>query len=546
MEGCARGGRGRVLKRRRDGLLPAAALEVRQARAGPLVPNRGMNARPEPPTLRLRRLGIDTYQEPVLYMHRDCPICHSEGFEAQSRVEVSLGERRVIATLNVVHGDFLSPDEAGLSEAAWRLLGAGEGALAQLRHPAPLESLGHVRAKVYGRRLTDSALHAVIEDVAHGRYSDLQLAAFVTACAGDRLDLGETIALTRAMVAVGERIDWGEGLVMDKHCVGGLPGNRTTMLVVPIVAACGLRMPKTSSRAITSPAGTADAMETVAPVDLDVPQIRRVVEATGGCIVWGGSVRLSPADDILIRVERPLDLDSQGQLVASVLSKKAAAGSTHVLIDMPVGPTAKVRSNEAAAQLAGQMHQVAAAIGLNVRVLQTDGSEPVGRGIGPALEARDVLAVLRCEASAPHDLRRRALHLAGELLEFGGAAAAGQGQAMAQGVLEDGRAWRKFQEICEAQGGMREPPVAPYTQPVPATRTGSVVAIDNRRLARIAKLAGAPKAASAGIDLMVRNGDFVERGQPLFTLHAASPGELSYAMAYALAQADTVHVMEDA
>jgi thymidine phosphorylase len=151
------------------------------------------------------------------------------------------------------------------------------------------------------------------------------------------MDLNETIALTRAMVNAGERMQWGDGLVMDKHCVGGLPGNRTTMLIVPIIAACGLRMPKTSSRAITSPAGTADAMETLAPVDLDVPQIRRVVEQTGGCIVWGGGVRLSPADDILIRVERPLDLDSQGQMVASVLSKKVAAGSTHVLIDMPVG-----------------------------------------------------------------------------------------------------------------------------------------------------------------------------------------------------------------
>lgn len=496
--------------------------------------------------LRLRRLGIDTYQEPVLYMHRDCPICRSEGFEAQSRVEVRVNSHAIVATLNVVHGDFLAPDEVGLSEAAWRLIGEHAREEVTLRHPAPLESLGHVRAKVYGRRLTEPAIHAVIGDVAAGRYSDLQLAAFVTACAGERLDLQETIALTRAMVDAGERIDWGPGLVMDKHCVGGLPGNRTTMLIVPIVAACGLRMPKTSSRAITSPAGTADTMESVAPVDLDIAQIRRVVESTGGCIVWGGSVRLSPADDILIRVERPLDLDSQGQLVASVLSKKAAAGSTHVLIDMPVGPTAKVRSREAANQLAHQLERVAAAIGLEVRVVQTDGAAPVGRGIGPALEARDVLAVLQRTAAAPADLALRAAFLAGQVLEFGGAAAAGEGAALASAVLHDGRAWRKFQEICEAQGGLREPPVAPHTHDVVAQRSGSVVAIDNRRLARIAKLAGAPQSPCAGIDLLVRSGDFVERGQPLFTLHAASPGELAYALEYAQAQEHTVQVAEDA
>jgi thymidine phosphorylase len=496
--------------------------------------------------LPLRRLGIDTYQEPVLYMHRDCEVCRSEGFEAQSRVEVALNGRTIVATLNVVSSDFLSSHEAGLSEAAWRLLQAREGDVGTMHHPAPLESLGHLRAKVYGRRLPPAAIDAVITDIAAGRYSDLQLAAFVTACAGDHLDLDETISLTRSMVAVGERLRWSPGTVMDKHCVGGLPGNRTTMIIVPIVAECGLRMPKTSSRAITSPAGTADTMEVLAPVDLDMAHMKRVVERTGGCIAWGGAVRLSPADDILIRVERPLDLDSQGQLVASVLSKKIAAGSTHVLIDMPVGLTAKVRSAEAAAQLGHALEHVGQALGLRVRVVQTEGLAPVGRGIGPALEARDVLSVLRRDAHAPSDLAHRALALAGDILEFGGAAPPGGGLALATATLDGGRAWAKFQEICEAQGGMREPPVAPFQQPLPAPRSGTVIAIDNRRLARIAKLAGAPKASSAGIDMHVQLGAVVEHGQPLFTLHAATRGELAYAMEYATTQAEPVHVMEEA
>lgn len=499
-----------------------------------------------PAPLRLRRLGIDTYQEPVLYLHRDDPICRSEGFEAQSRVEVTVGPRSIVATLNVVQGDFLVLGEAGLSEAAWRAVGGEAGAAVTLRHPAPLESLGHVRAKAYGRKLTAQALRSVIADVAAGRYSGLQLAAFVTACAGDRLDAEETTALTRAMVDAGERMAWGEGLVLDKHCVGGLPGNRTTPIVVPIVAACGLRIPKTSSRAITSPAGTADVMETLAPVELDVAAIRRVVERTGGCIVWGGSVRLSPADDILIRVERPLDLDTRGQLVASILSKKAAAGATHVVIDMPVGPTAKVRGADDAHALAHLLRHTASAMGMQLRVVRTDGSAPVGHGIGPALEARDVLAVLQGEAGAPADLAERATLLAGALLELGGAAREGEGQRLAAGVLADGRAWRKFQEICEAQGGLRTLPLSSDRRDVAAPRSGCVLAIDNRRLARIAKLAGAPQASCAGIDLHVRAGDFVERGQALFTLHAASPGELAYALDYVRAQPDTIHVTEDA
>ncbi len=334
------------------------------------------------------------------------------------------------------------------------------------------------------------------------------------------------------MVDVGDRIDWGRSPIADKHCVGGLPGNRTTPIVVAIAVAAGLTMPKTSSRAITSPAGTADVMETLTRIDLDLPQMRKVVEREGGCFVWGGSLSLSPADDILIRVERPLDIDSDAQLVASVLSKKIAAGATHALIDVPVGPTAKVRSDEDAGRLQTLLEQVAAALGIQLRVVRTHGTQPVGRGIGPALEAHDVLAVLRGAASAPVDLRMRSLALAGELLEFCGHSLPGTGHSEAWRLLDSGAAWDKFQAICEAQGGLRTPGVAALRSPIVAERSGYVAGIDSRRLARVAKLAGAPDAATAGLELHVGLGDPVERGQPLFTLHAQAPGELTYAKEY--------------
>jgi thymidine phosphorylase len=483
-------------------------------------------------TLRAWRTGIDTYQEPVVYMRRDCAVCRSEGFTTQARVQLSTDSASVVATLSVVDGPWLGHGIAGLSESAWAALHPLPGEWIAVTHAPVLESLSHVRAKVYGHRLGADAFHAVISDIAAGRYSDLHLATFITACAGDRLDFDETVSLTRAMVDVGERLNWSRDTVVDKHCVGGLPGNRTTLLVVPIVAACGLTMPKTSSRAITSPAGTADTMEVLAPVDLDIAAMRRTVERTGGCIVWGGSVRLSPADDILIRVERPLDLDSEGQLVASVLSKKVAAGSTHVLIDLPVGPTAKVRSAEAARALGRRLVEVGRDIGLQVALRITDGLQPVGRGIGPALEARDVLAVLRRQPDAPDDLRQRALRLAGDILEMGGAAPAGGGLRLAAEVLGDGRAWATFSAICQAQGGLREVPLAPHRHVVEAPSAGRVAAIDNRVLSRAAKLAGAPKAPAAGIDVHVRLGDIVHPGQPLFTLHAQAAGELAYALQY--------------
>ncbi|WP_255324858.1 thymidine phosphorylase family protein, partial [Rhodanobacter sp. OR444] len=419
-----------------------------------------------PARLRVIRAGIDTYQQPVVYMHRDCEVCRSEGFAAVTRVQMDIGGRTLIATLNVVVGDLVTVDEVALSEAAWQVLAPAPGALASFRHPEPAASAGALRAKVFDARLDDAQFLALMEDTVASRLSDLELAAFVTACAGERLDPDESTSLTRAMVAVGQRLDWGGGLVLDKHCVGGLPGNRTTPIVVAIIAALGYRIPKTSSRAITSPAGTADTMEVMAPVALDLPAMRRVVEQEGGCIVWGGNVRLSPADDILIRVERPLDFDSDGQLVASVLSKKVAAGSTHVLIDMPIGPTAKVRSDAAAARLTARLVSTASALGVSLGVHRSDGTQPVGVGIGPALEAHDVLRVLRNAPDAPADLRDRAIALAGALLDLVPGSITGSGEARARATLQSGQALAKFLAICEAQGGFREPPRAPYTADV--------------------------------------------------------------------------------
>ena len=502
-------------------------------------------AHEEPNVLHLKRLGIDTYQELVIFMARSSPICRSEGWAAQSRLQVACNGRSIVATLNVTTDGLLGADEASLSEAAWQLLEAKNGDLVRLSQSPPVDSMSHVRAKVYGDALPPAAIEAIMRDIVAGRYSDIDLAAFVTAFAGPHANADETIALTRAMVDTGERLYWGHSPIVDKHCVGGLPGNRTSMIVVPIVTACGLTMPKTSSRAITSPAGTADAMETIAPVDLDLDAMRRVVEREGGCIVWGGRVRLAPADDVIISVERPLDFDSPAQLVASILSKKSAAGSTHVVIDMPIGPTAKVRSDAAADVLETLIDSVARALGMSLRVARTDGTQPVGRGIGPALEARDALAVLHRDAEAPVDLRERSLTLAGLVLELAGAADTGSGITRAMQALDDGAAEQKLHAICEAQGGMREPTVSRLTHVVTATRAGRITGIDNRRLSRLAKLAGAPRAQGAGVALHAKVGAAVDREEPLLTIHAETPGELDYARAYLSANAQMID-LEDA
>ena len=494
--------------------------------------------------LKACRLGIDTHHEPNIYLRSDSHVCKSEGFEALSRVRINTERHQIIATLNMVTSDIVPEGHIGFSEAAWEMMDMRYDDQVWLSHPKPVQSLSYIRAKVYNQRLDQAQMSAIINDIVEGRYAEVHLAAFITACGDDKLDDEEITYLTRAMIDAGSRIDWNLPLVVDKHCVGGLPGNRTTPVVVPILAAAGLTIPKTSSRAITSPAGTADTMETLTCVSLSLDEMRKVVEKEGGCLAWGGSVRLSPADDLLIQVERALDIDSEGQLIASVLSKKAAAGATHVLIDIPVGPTAKVRSQAAAERLAASFTAVANNLGLKLKIVLTDGNQPVGRGVGPALEAEDILAVLQNRAEAPTDLRKRAALLAGSMLELAGAADEGSGEQQALELLESGAAWEKFQAIARAQGGLKTPPVAPYRYEFLAHQSGKVSGIDNRLLAKIAKLAGAPADPAAGLEMHVKLDQQVQQNQTLLRVHAENAGELNYAVEFLLEHPNVIQIEE--
>jgi len=392
----------------------------------------------------------------------------------------------------------------------------------------------YVRQKLAGTRLDQTKLSEIITDIAGNRYSKTEIAAFIVAVSEAGLDRDEILYLTRAMVDSGQRLDWKENIVVDKHCIGGIPGNRTSMLVVPIVAAFGLLCPKTSSRAITSPAGTADTMEVLANVDLPMERLDQIVREQRGCLAWGGTAKLAPADDILISVERPLAIDSQAQMVASILSKKRACGSTHLLIDIPAGPKAKVRSMREAMQLRKLFEYVGDRIGLMTEVVITDGSQPIGHGIGPVLECRDVMAVLQRDPDAPHDLREKSLQLAGRLIEFDADVRGGQGYDIARNILDSGRALAKMNQIIEAQGKQTQTfELGELTRDIPAAESGLVVEIDNLILARIARLAGAPMDKGAGVKLMKKLGDKVEAGEPLYRIYAQFPADFEFAIRYA-------------
>lgn len=481
--------------------------------------------------LQIRRIAIDTYHENVAYLHRECGIYRAEGFQALSKIQVSTNGSKVLAVLNVVDdSSIVQPGELGLSEQAFAQLNVAEGCLVTVNHAEAPKSMDAVRRKINGERLDQDDFNSITNDIVETRYSKMEMAAFLVATGQNNLDRDELFFLTRAMLQSGDTMNWHESLVADKHCIGGIPGNRTSMLVVPIVAAHGMLIPKTSSRAITSPAGTADTMEVLAEVNLTPDQLHDIVRQERGCLAWGGTAKLAPVDDMLISVERPLGIDSQGQMVASILSKKLAAGSTHLIIDIPVGPTAKVRHMNQALALRKLFEFVGDRLNIHLEVMITDGRQPIGRGIGPILEARDIMQVLQNDPDAPADLRQKSLQLAGRIIEFDPDVRGGQGYAIARDILESGRANAKMNALIQAQGAK---PIdlrpGSLCHEVVACCDGVVTSIDNFQMAKIARLAGAPMMKKAGVDLLKKLGNPVKKNDILYRIYAEFPADFKFA-----------------
>ncbi len=484
--------------------------------------------------MALRRVPVGAGRANVAFLPSDGTVVNAASYLDAGRIEVA-GQRRSIraAVHTLAPGWGLADGEIGLSTEAFDRLGLPEGQpVAICRTPSP-HSRALLRRKIDGGRLAAEEYERLFRDIVEDRYTESEVSAFLLKTI-QTLDDEEVVSVARARSRFMPRIQWDAPIVVDKHSLGGIPGSRITLIVVPIVAAHGLLMPKTSSRAITSASGTADAMETVCRVDLDSDGVRRVVRDTGGCIAWNGRLNHSALDDVVNAITRPLGLDSNRWSVASILSKKWSAGSTHVVVDMPFGPRAKLRTLAEAQELGRLFEVVGAGLGLTVCALPTDGSRAIGRGIGPALEVRDVQAVLDNRADAAPDLRDKALRFAARILSFDPAIGCeAVGLQRAKALLRSGAAAASFAAIVRSQGAVDPVLPARLTHVMRAAEDGTVLDVDGWRVAGIARRAGAPADKSAGIDLAVAVGSNVAAGEPLYTIHATEATDLHAASAMA-------------
>lgn len=476
--------------------------------------------------IKARIIDFETGGLPVIILnHQDS---QSLGLHNSDRIRIKYKNKNIIAILDTT-GKLAQPGEAVINADVHTKLKFKQGDSIDISPAGTPESVVYVKEKINGRRLTHDKIKSIIKDVVERHLSDIELTAFVTALEIHGISMDEIESLSRAMIETGKTINL-PGKLVDKHGIGGCAGDTTSMVLVPTVASSGLTIAKTSSRAITSPAGTADKMEVLAPVEFSVDQIHKIVKKTNACLVWGGTLELSPADDTFIKIEYPLGIDPL--LLPSIMSKKKAMGSKYLVIDMPTGRGAKMKTVGDSVALSNDFIELGKRLGIEVSCGITFGEQPIGYGIGPALEARE--AILTLQGKGPKDLVEKVTHLSGILFDMVGKNNT-NGKAHAMKLLQSGKAYKKMQEIIEAQGGnpkikASDIPVGKNKIDIKSKKIGHVLWTKNAEVAAIAREAGAPKDRGAGIFLHKKNGDHVKKGDILFTIYSDNLHKLNSAL----------------
>jgi len=454
---------------------------------------------------------------PVAIMHKK--IAEKSSIHVDGRISIRKNSRKIIAVVDIAVGMF-EKDEIAVSTEISEELHLKEGDNVEVESAPCPKSISIISKKLKCKRLDEREIKEIIQDIVENALTESEIAYFVSAIYKCGMTKKEVIGLTQAILETGKRLNLHKKIIVDKHSIGGIPG-RTTPIIVSICAAAGLIMPKTSSRAITTPAGTADALETICKVDFTISEIRKIIKKTGACMVWGGSLGLAPADDKIIQVERMMNLDPNEQLLASIMAKKLAMGSKYVLIEIPYGKYAKVNKQEAC-NLEKKFGSLAKSFNIKVKCFIVKTSEPMGNGIGPALEIKDVISVLKRETRNSL-LESRALKLSAEILEMAGKSKKGQGIALAREILESGTAFKKFQQIIQAQKGkINHIPEAKFSHIINSSKSFKIKIMDIKNLNSLARVLGCPVDKIAGIYLHKHLHDKVKKGEKLLTLFAES------------------------
>ncbi len=457
------------------------------------------------------------------------------GVHAQDRISIKTTSKKnqEFSTIIDTVGSLIKKDEIGLSIEIKERLNLRKNQILDIAIAPNPESLNLIKRKLKGKKLKKKQIREIIEDITNNELSEAEIALFVSAMYDKGMTTKETIFLIESLLETGHKLNLKNKIIVDKHSIGGVPGNRTTPLVVSICAAAGLIIPKNSSRAITSPAGTADVIETIAEIGFSVKELKKIVKKTKACMIWGGALGLVPADSRIIQVEKTISLDPEAQLLASIMSKKLSAGSNHILIDIPFGDEAKMNKKKAL-RLKKKFKKLAKHFNRKMKVVLTKGNEPIGNGIGPALELIDVISILDPKKQGPKDLQEKSIFLCSQIFKLVGKK---QPEKLAKHLLESGQAFEKFKEIIIAQNGsiqkinsLQKTINKQFKKTIYASKKVKIKNIENKDITILARTAGCPADKFSGLYLYAKEGNEIKKGEPIITIYAESRARLNQAL----------------
>ncbi len=457
------------------------------------------------------------------------------GVKEGENVLVGYGELELYATVLETLTK-VQEGEIGLFEELWGEYHIPDEASIFIDIPQVSQSLEAISKKLLGQPLAKEDLENIMKDIGSRKLRETEVAFFVSTFFNPGFNEEEIYWMTKGMAESGDSMDFknireGEEIVADKHSVGGVAGKAITPTLIPILVSGGLIVPNTSTRAITSPAGTTDILEVVMPVALTKDKVYETVKKTGGCMFWGGSLQLSPADDVIINVERSLRIQEFQKVLVSIVAKKISMGITHILIDLPYGKGSKVENPDDVSMLDREFRKLFQKFGIKCETIRRLVKGPDGRSIGPNAEIREALRILERAENRCIELEKVILDMAGMLFEQTGKTGKGQGKKFARSILDSKQALKKFWEIAFAQGATREIHSteikdAGLSADMLSDRDGVVATIDNVTLVSIARVLGNPKVKAAGIRVHKMPGESIKKGEPLITIYAQTENRL--------------------
>jgi len=447
------------------------------------------------------------------------------GITALDKITVTYKWKEI--TLDVDLSDSLVDfDEIWITKDVYKLYGIDNWDVLWIEYVVknPL-SVQAIRKKLLWKNLTEEEVVAVVRDMTDNKISDTLVTYYAASSFFNESSKKELYYTAKASAEYWNKISF-DGMAVVKYCIWWVPWNETSMILAPVFASLGIQFPKTFSKAITSPAATGECVETLMDIEFTPEQMKDLVKKTGCCLAWWKNLWLAPANDRIIKVSYPISMEAHSKMVVSIIAKIYAGGITHCLIDIPVGPTAKIKDRKTAKKIKWYFEYIGRKLWMKVVVVLTNGKNPIWKWIWGALQAREVLRILQQHPEKSIDLENKAIMLWEKLLSLTGKFKKKNCKKIIIEQIKSGKARVKMQEVISAQNwknphiNSEELELWKYKKELISEFSWKIKSVDLRYLTEITRALGAPLDKQVWVYFNRQVGDVVSKWDVVLTIYA--------------------------